>query len=183
MSRTMSAPWLRSTLLDLLAEPKDKPKKKKACKRNSRSVQVIRVLEHLKLLVVNDKENSVTVMPTKDCLDDLETKQISLKDLNYSIIQLHKYHFSTAIHSCGFRDENLFQSNKITLPIALQCSKLTMLGANDRDVIGTPRDLNKDPEVRDVLSRMQFIDMSKRLGSEQFPEQSMLPDAGSILIG
>jgi hypothetical protein len=182
MSRSMPAPWLRPTLLDLITESKGRSKKKKHTTHGPRVVQVIRVIEPLDIIVVNDKENYVTVMLTKDCLDDMASEHLSLKDLNRSIIKMEQYHYSTVTHSCGLRDEKMFPQHMITYPIVLQCSKLASLGANDCEVIGEPRDLNKDPEIMAALGKMQFITMAKRLGTRQFPGQGVLPDAGTMLM-
>jgi hypothetical protein len=126
---------------------------------------------------VNDKENYISVMLTEECIENLKEENVELSSLKHCIVKLEKYHISTAIQAAGDRDVSKFSHVGVSLPLTIQCSKLTFLGASDCDVIGDPVDLNKDARVRAVLSQIQFWTLAERLASGQFPNETFLPDS------
>lgn len=178
MSKSLPAPWLRSTILELLSDNNRNRSNKSFVNYRARVVQVISTNVELEFIRINDKVNHVTVMLTRGCLDDLTEKGIQLSELKNTFIKLETFHFSTPIQSGGHRDEKKLVANHVSLPLALQCSKLSLLGGDDCEILGEPVDLNHDPMVRESISKLQYIEMVQRLAAKQFPEQNVLPNYG-----
>jgi hypothetical protein len=130
MSGSITKAWLRSTMIHLISKTPDSSKSDGNFDQITcvRTVQVIRSNEQEGMLVINDKENSVLVMLTQNCMNDMAENEISFSDLKNCLIKLEVYHFSTFKQSRGLRD---FKSQTVTLPIVLQCDKLTFLGGHD----------------------------------------------------
>lgn len=178
MSGNMNNPWLRSTMLQLISESPNLQFKSNF----PRTVQVIRSneqMEQMGMLVINDSENFVTVMLTKGCRDDMAEKNIMFSDMKNSIIKLEVYHFSTFKQSRGLRD---FTTQAVSLPITLQCDKLTILGGHDLETLGSPCDLNKDPQSKQCFNSLTFDVMTERLGRRQFSDRNALPNSDGIFI-
>ena len=108
-------------------------------------------------------------------------KGIQLSELKNTFVKLETFHFSTRTQSGGHRDDKKFSANHVSLPLALQCSKLSLLGGDDCEILGEPVDLNYDPMVRESFSKFQFIGLTQRLAAKQFPEQNVLPNSGQYL--
>ena len=184
----MSAPWLRTTTLELLSDKvvvvanNKNNRNKSFANHRTRVVQVISTNADLELIGINDKFNHVTVMLTRECLEDLAEKGIQLSELKNTLVKLETYHFSTTIQCGGHRDERKFVQNHVSLPLALQCSKLSLLGADDCEILGEPVDINRDALVRECFSKLQFITMTQRLAAKQFPEQGVLPNSGQYAL-
>ena len=179
MSKSLPIPWLRNTALELLSiNGKSFPN------HRPRAVQVIRTNEQLEFIVINDKENYVTVFLTAECLKDLREQQgiVRLTDLKNSVIKLEKFHFSSTLQSGGNRDVSKFDDHHVSHPFALQCSKLVVMGGDDCDVMGNPVDLNKDKNIRKELNTMNLSTMTQRLATKQFPQQKTLPNSGMPFV-
>ena len=176
MSNSIAKPWLRTTALELVGDNKPRNSKSLTALR-SRTVQVVRVNEEMTFLVVNDKENTVPVMLTKACVERLGGLQ-KLGDLRNSVVTLTSYFFSSTIQSGGGRDTNRLLQLGVSLPLALQCDMLEVDGAEGCDIMGEPCDLNKDARVQPIISRLQFITMTQRLATRQFPDHNVLPNSG-----
>jgi hypothetical protein len=131
-------------------------------------------------IVISDKENTIHVFLTKKCFDEL-TDQYPLDSLKYSQVKIDKFHFSTVIQAGGHHDMRILQDMKISFPFALQCSKLTYMGANDCTLIGEPVDLNSHISTRNMIRSVEtYIAMAKKLVNRQFPGKFRLPDQGKI---
>jgi hypothetical protein len=179
MSKSLSKPWLRTTALELVGE--GKPSKGKNYTRlPSKTVQVIKVNEEMSFLVVNDSENTIPVMLTQKCVQKLRAsgEVDELGDLRYTVVTLEKYFYSSTIQSGGPRDTGRLMKLGVSLPLALQCDEITMQGGDGCDIMGEPVDVNKDERVRSVISRLQFITMTQRLATKQFPDYKVLPNYG-----
>ena len=77
-------------------------------------------------------------------------------------------------------------SNRIitgfSLPLAINCSKITLMGGRGVRVIGNPKDINRDPEVNRAIREMpepQYFHLVRTLAIKQFPGTEMLSDAGT----
>ena len=178
MSKSLPQPWLRTTALELLSiNGKSFPN------HRPRAVQVIRTNEQLEFIVINDKENCLTVFLTAECLKDLREQQgiVRLTDLKNSVIKLENFHFSSTVQSGGNRDVSKFDDHNVSYPFALQCNKLVVMGGDDCDIMGNPVDLNKDKNIRKELNTMHLSTMTQRLATKQFPQQNTLPNSGMLL--
>jgi hypothetical protein len=177
MSRLLPAPWLQGLALGLVESKRGGIAKK----IRPRTVQVIKSNDSDNgILTINDKEHYVSVMLTPECLEAVKLAQGDLSSLNHSLVKLEQYHLSTVVWSANGRD---FSRTGVSLPFAIQCNELTYLGANDCDVIGEPKDLNKDPRVREAIDKIDFATLTQRLAEGQFPRERMLPDAGACKHG
>eukprot|EP00596_Hydrurales_sp_CCMP1899_P000525 CAMPEP_0119034998 /NCGR_PEP_ID=MMETSP1177-20130426/1985_1 /TAXON_ID=2985 /ORGANISM="Ochromonas sp, Strain CCMP1899" /LENGTH=529 /DNA_ID=CAMNT_0006992851 /DNA_START=239 /DNA_END=1824 /DNA_ORIENTATION=+ len=146
---------------------------------SARTVQVIRSIEKMGMLIINDKENSVIVMLTQNCMNDMAENEIAFSDLKNCLIKLEVYHFSTLMQNRGLRD---FSTQAVSMPIVIQCDKLTFLGGHDMQIIGEPCDLNKDPQSVLCFKQLNYNLLTERLGSRQFPEKNALPNANGIFV-
>lgn len=91
----------------------------------------------------------------------------TLETLNYSFIKLEVYHFSIVMIAGADRDVCHFSSNKISLPIALNCNLLTFIGSDDVSVIGNPVDLNMALHRENFFGKheLKFSVLVEKLGS------------------
>jgi hypothetical protein len=174
MSGSINKAWLRSTMIHIISTEGTFNHV-----NSVRTVQVIRSIEQMRMLIINDKENSVVVMLTQNCMNDMTENEIAFSDLKNCLIKLEVYHFSTLMQNIGLRD---FSTQAVSMPIVIQCDKLTFLGGHDMQTIGEPRDLNKDPQSVLCFKQLNYNLMSERLGSRQFPEQNALPNWNGIFI-
>lgn len=149
----------------------------------SRIGQTLNVFVEEKILVVSDKLHCIAVFLTDECIDDFKTNygNRQIKSLRHSLVKLDKWHISTTIQCAGQRASTFQKEHNITFPIAIQCRKITCLEANDGVVIGDPIDVNQDPEMRAILSRLTYITIVSRFSERQMVNNhNTLPDASGL---
>jgi hypothetical protein len=68
--------------------------------------------------------------------------------------------------------------------ITIICDKLTFLGGSDLAIMGSPKDVNEDSELRNVIKQLKssYIELASRLAASQFPRECALPDGGNHAI-
>ena len=117
-------------------------------KRRSKICQVIKVFLSEGILIVNDKKHFISILLTKQCLDNfhLSNNGQNISILQNTIIKLENWHVSTIIQCLGHRKYSELSVLGITLPFTLQCSNISCLGAYDCQTIDTPIDINKVPQ-------------------------------------
>lgn len=175
----MGPPWLKPILQELLAD--GTLGRRRTTNHKHRSVQAIKSNEDFRYLIINDTDHYATLFLTPNCIEDMAQKEVTIMDLKNTVIKLEKYHFTTIIASVGSRDESKYQSLGISFPVAIQCDKLSLLGGDDVEVMGAPHDLNRDDDIKNIISKMEHCFMSRRLGMKQFPQMGLLPNAGEYL--
>jgi hypothetical protein len=174
MAQNLTSPWILKDILTALGEFENQVKKPK-------KVQVLSGFDEINVLIVHDKEISMSVMLTHSCADELK-KSINnrpLSTLSGTIISLVRngWHFSTVIQSAGDRPILKWTTEKkIILPLAIQCSKIKFLGASDMGTVGGSTDVHKHPEVVSSLSNITYLQLIDRL-KRQFPHEQRMPDS------
>ena len=193
MAKSMSSQWIRSTILDILrdsetTDPAGGPNRPSSSSsahqqtrlklNKSRVVQVTRANDSVRFFDISDKEVTITVMLTGTCYNNfLNMHQgATLASLKNSLVKLEDWHVSTVMQSAGNRDVSKFSNLHISFPLSLQCAAFTWLGAHDCNLIGEPRDINRDVLVREILSKHTYSSLTNRLCSRQFPAEVALPD-------
>ena len=91
----MPKPWIKKTVLNCLDEDRDPLKAAVRCKNIL--TQVINVFPDLRIVIINDKEHTISVALTEDCVNELDGKDIPLKSLKNCIISLQDWHVSHLI--------------------------------------------------------------------------------------
>lgn len=71
----------------------------------------------------------------------------SLVSLRGSLVKLDRWHVSTVVQ-CAANRPRAVGNGTITFPLCIQVAKLTAIGADDCNVFGDPKDINRDPQVR-----------------------------------
>lgn len=170
--------WMQPKLSTLLGDSIDDSKSFSKLRPNY--VQVLSANDTDRFLIVSDGCNSMTVMLTTACIAKLATDEnYSVSDLRQSVVRLEKYHFSTCIKNAATRDEEKFAGQKITFPVVIQCSHIKYIGCFGIDILGSPTDLNSDPEVAKHLNSLNYSALEDRLGGRQFPKKGFLPNEGT----
>jgi hypothetical protein len=142
-------------------------------------VQVIRGIDDLSVLVVSDKTHSVSVMLTRECMEEFRRLNPlkNLVSLKGNMIKLEKWHFSSLFLSAGARSLSALLEHKLTRPLVVQTGKISLLGGNGISVIGSPVDINADADVKEsYLHQMSHMNMMSLL-QRQFPNEYNFPDA------
>lgn len=178
MAKSLAPPWIKTAVLDIVRD--DCPAALSA--RKGKVVQVLYGNDSVRCVQVSDKERSITVMLTQNCIDKLHQKdpEFTLSSCRNCIVKIETWHLSTIIQTAGDRDVARFRDLNISFPFALQCSKLIMLGATDCTRIGDPEDINRDPGVRQLLARTNYLSLVEQLRARQFPREASLPDPTGI---
>jgi hypothetical protein len=85
----------------------------------------------------------------KGCIEDFrrQNPSRSLVSLKNGLVKLEGWHFSTVVQCSAHKSHSLFGSCRLTLPLAIQASKITFVGADDCNIFGEPTDLNRQSEV------------------------------------
>ena len=170
--------WMQPKLSTLLGDSIDDRKSFNKLRPNY--VQVLSANDVDRFLIASDGCNTMTVMLTSECIAQLaSTDNYRVSDLRQCVVRLEKYHFSTCIKNCATRDEEKFADQKITFPVVIQCSQIKYIGAFGIDILGSPTDLNSDPEVAKSLNSLNYSALEERLGGRQFPRKGFLPNEGS----
>lgn len=178
MSRTMpSAPWVAKAIEQFLEMPGQDSFRDGPPNKDPRTCQVLRVHDDMKCLVISDGHNSIAVFLTHDCYRDvqLQTGQgEKISCLEHCLVKITKYHFSSIVQCASNRDLNKIIQLRLSLPFAIQCSKLTHLGLAEVSTIGDPKDVNKE-----MLPRCPSHGIiMKNILSKQFPNEHFLPNPG-----
>ena len=145
----------------------------------ARIVQVIRGSDDLSVLVVSDKLHTITLMPTRECLDEFHkaNPRKTLDSMGRAVIKLEKWHYSSLFLSAGSRSVKNLLSRGYTRPLVVQSAKISLMGAHDISVIGSPIDINADIEInKSVIAKMTHHRMMYLL-QRQFPNEYSFPDA------
>ena len=93
-----------------------------------------------------------------------------------SMVKLETYHFSTVVACASSRE-----ITGLSLPLAINCSKITVMGACGITTLGHPVDINRDPLVGQLIRKIpepRYLGLVKLLVEKQFKGKSRLPDAG-----
>ena len=177
MASAMANPWIKSTIVSLF-RGSECDSTFNMYNRRAKVVQVTKVFENLRIIIVSDKENSIPVMLSKICMEEYCTSNYhrSLSSLKCSLIKLENWHISTTTQSASNRDINSFSAHGITHPFSILCSKLMPIGADDCSILGTPTDVNKEKIIKEILFDLPYIEVAARLGKLQFPYEKNLPD-------
>ena len=176
MANSIPAPWIKKKVTSILGEPF--ANRHRVVTHQAKIVQVIDANASVGTIWVSDKNNSVAVMLTPDCVTELMKQHCNLSDIKYSFVKLVSYHFSTPIQGVNFDDEKKFLSQNITFPLVIQCSQLDPVGGYDCAVLGNPCDINKDEDFTKLLRGMRSIDVAAKLGVRQFPQWGSIPNRG-----
>lgn len=178
MSRNVS-PWIMKALNELMG--------------NSSGVigfptkvgQITGTVDNLRILVLSDSDVFIHVFLTQNCIDQiLDELDGDFKRIDKTIVKIEKFHFSTALQNSGNRNSDLLKFYKISHPLALQVSKLTIIGSPDSTTIGEPVDVNRHPSMTRLWSQgqMEYKALVKKLLQRQFPDKPYLPDYSKILL-
>jgi hypothetical protein len=168
MSNSLSAPWIKRSVLDVLLS-------QDSVSRPSRICQVTSVDEKLQQITISDTQSEIVGYITEECVASILVDCESLKNLKYCIIKLESYQFSTVLQCCGNRNAAVLAKEMKTRPLVLQITKLSSLGASDSTVIGYPCGVGENPDVRHHFSR-SLAHWSDLLVARQFPSEHSLPD-------
>ena len=174
MSRTMSTPWLNKSILQLLTDSNTQIRR--SSQKLPRVCQVIATFEHLRAILISDKQNSITVFLSNEALEKLAVEGMTIRSLRNSIIKIEDYHFSVMFQSAGDRDMTAITKEKITRPLVVCCSTVVYLGADDCTTIGDPVDLNR--VLKATIIQIGYTQLVERLRLRQFPDEECLPDFG-----
>lgn len=133
----MSSPWIQSMVKALLGT-ENHDNQSLSILGKGKVVQVVGINTNFNFITVSDKANSISVFLTPQCVDTIENiNNYSIADLKYCQVRIEQYHLSTVAQCASHMDLGLI-SKHVTFPFAFQCAKLTYLGANDCDVVGSP---------------------------------------------
>lgn len=168
MSSSLSAPWIKRSVLDVLLS-------QEFVSRPSRICQVTSVDEKLQQITISDTQSEILGYLTSECVASILSDCESLKNLKYCIIKLESYHFSTVLQCFGNRNAAILAHEMRTRPVVLQITKLSNLGASDSSVIGCPCGVGENPDVRHHLPR-SLGHWSDLLVTRQFRTEHSLPD-------
>lgn len=167
MAASVSTPWVLSTALEM-QQPGPRITR---CKPYV--VQVVRVLENLRILEVSDSQHSIAVVLTESCVRELD---VSLTTLRNSLVKLERWHLSTMY--CAAADKSIedIRAARVSTPLVIHCAGLRPFGCDDLVEVGNPRDVNEDEELRRrCFDGARVVDVSARLAARQFGEGSVLP--------
>ena len=71
----------------------------------------------------------------------------------------------------------------ITLPVALQCNRITYFSAHDTGIMGDPCDINSSAKFKGIIEKITYKKLLKTLTSRQYPNERSLPDCnGQFLL-
>jgi hypothetical protein len=175
MSRSLSAPWIESFVLELLQCP-DAGVQPPA--RPNRTVQVIGTINEMHCLLLSDTQHCIHAFLTRECFEEMLGDRL-VGDLKYSQVTLCWYCLSTVAQVASQQNFDLIQANKVVVPLALQCTKMSWLGGGDVEItMCNPSAVNNTPRVRGLLGSIGHYELKRRLMVRQFPLQQALPDWG-----
>ena len=107
MAKTMPAPWVFNIITELLKEPTQEGLDVESPglippSGRPKVVQVLKVHQEERIIVVNDKKHSVAVFLSKNCVESfIKSSNQIISSLENSMIKLEKWHFSTTIQCLG----------------------------------------------------------------------------------
>jgi hypothetical protein len=180
MSTSLSAPWIKPTVLKLLS---DDPKGNFRTQFLTRkAVQVTRIYSELNVLEISDKNSHIGVVLTSATMKHLQSQDAftSLDGLRNSVVKIQGWHVSTVAQCIDAKNVKKAVQMGITMPFAIQCDKIDLLGADDCVVFGSPTDINKDVDVRHVLSSLTYAALLQQFVAVQFPGEISLPNSGKL---
>lgn len=132
MSRTIHKPWLKNYVQDILNNNINENANSVTTNLMNNIIQIPRIVqvmnchEDTKSMMISDTEYYIHVFLNKECFEQL-LNLYTVESLKYSQVKLSQYFLSTVVQSTGFALHKL-SMNKITLPLAIVCSKITYLG-------------------------------------------------------
>ena len=175
MANSIQAPWIKKNVLSILREPF--ANRNRGSTLHAKIVQVIDANAPVGTICVSDKSNFITVMLTPDCITELMKQYRNLSDIRHNFVKLVSYHFTSTFMYTGLEDGAKYQPQDISFPLVMQCAKLHPVGGYDCAVLGNPCDINADEDFK-LLRKMQYVELTAKLGARQFPKQGSLPNAG-----
>lgn len=178
MSSSLSSPWIKTTVTKLLSE---KPKGSiRGHLPNKKTVQVTRIYSELNVIEISDKISHISVVLTGATVKHLQSQDAfsSLDSLRNSIVKIQNWHISPVAQCIDAKNVRKAVQMGITMPFAIQCDKIELLGAEDCIIFGNPTDINKDHDVLLSLSKFNYATMMQQLVTAQFPGEFSLPNAG-----
>jgi hypothetical protein len=183
MAKSTSTPWIKDHVLKLLAHPHETNNRRngKGFAFSNKTVQVMSCSAPTQSILVSDKENYISVFLTKKVFAQLAEEQLSLPELKYCLITLKAYHFSTTVTAGAGQDFEAV-TRQCSVPFAMICDKMSLLGGFDLAIMGDPRDINKEARVRAELESLTYLELAKCLSSKQFPKEAGLPDMGTYKL-
>lgn len=159
MDRWYEAPWIRDLVLSYISTPTLTSSSSAVSTKGTRTtrnhkhygkikaVQVIGYNSTLRCFLISDQQHSIFLYLINHLHTNLTTDHQTLHQLKYSQVQIKQFHVSTVIQAAGDRLPKDFITNRVSFPIALQCSDISYLGAPQLQVIGHPIDINRDEQI------------------------------------
>lgn len=170
MAKSMHRPWISKTVTDIVGD-----KENFRGVHNPKIVQVTDYNVQHRVLTFTDREVTAFCLLTKDCIINGSESLLS----SYCQIKLERYFLTTVIHAAGLRSLPNICSMKISFPLVFQCSRLTVLGAQNCDLTSDrPRDMNSIPPVRKLLGGLQYGQLLETLSKRQFGKKRLLDSDG-----
>ena len=174
MSNSLPTPWIRNTVLSLLDDTKDY-----VIPRIPRITHISEAFDDIKTIIIDDKENKISVMLTKSCWEAFSKMQPNkpLSSFKNSIVKLDVWHVSSAVVLSTDREKSLLDKHQISFPFAIQAFHISFLCGNNLVTENNSTDVNRDPLIQERLATMGFESMCKRLCKRQFANKEHLPDS------
>jgi hypothetical protein len=71
----------------------------------------------------------------------------------------------------------------VSLPLAIQCNRITYFSAHDTGIMGEPSDANFDTKFRKIAEKITYTTLLNNLTLRQYPNERCLPDCnGQFLV-
>jgi len=182
MSSSLSSTWIKSSVLNLLSdEPKNNFRTQVLTRK---TVQVTRIFSELNVIEISDKSFHIALALNSATMKHLEDQDAfsSLDGLRNSVVKIQNWHISTVAQCIDAKNIKKAVQLGITMPFALQCDKMELLGAEDCIIFGEPTDINQNSEIRRSLSKFNYASMMQRFVTVQFPDEYSLPNAGKFCL-
>lgn len=188
MAKSMSAPWLESTLVELIAadaaiddfDDNVSVGSKAAAHRKYQHVpKVVQVLScnpALRILEVSDSQHTINVFYPAKCGCVSVVDDVGASQLKHSMIKLKNYHVTTTVIAAGDREQDKI-AGKISFPFAILCKDLQYIGGHDLEKLNNPTSVNSSAQVKSLIDKQAYRLIVKRLAFRQFTGR-ILPQAG-----
>ena len=185
MARSLSQPWLKDFVVELLSVAKEddnhmRRKQALALLNEKRTVQIIRVYNEARLIVISDRHHSMSVFLTPGCYDE----ERSLESMKFGQATISAFHLSTVVQTGAHAEMQVLSTKyRVQFPLALQCTKISYLGGDDCAIMGQPRDIH-DPAVMALINAKYsgYRALVDALAALQFPLRRVLPNYGTLAV-
>ena len=162
----MSPPWIKSSILELLADDRDSATSTAPRQINMpKMVQVRSVSEERRRIEVSDQQHSIPVYLSDEAVAAMG--DTPLRSLKYAIVKLERWLWTTQFHCAAhlpIREGEL---------LVLRCSKLRSFSGGDLLLIGDPRDLMTDADLSCRLRTLKLNRVCQLLASRQLGKMSL----------